>query len=613
MRNTMRWLVLAAGLWAGTALAQSVGDKEWLKLEKAIQRGDADAPRLAVGSYGAKALPLLLTALQARQDPVREAAASELRDLARRDAESADLRQAMPVLRESLRDPDGEVVTTVASALAILGESDAALAEARRAVLRSGESRPHVRFNAARGLIGLDPDPALLPELLAFLFDNVPGNNRGNWDVEHGIVENHDIAMEALTRLAARNDRRLIPPLLAELDTAHPVLPSIMRVLPYFDPDPENWAEVLLDLTRSPGDNIREVAWELLGKADAPEQIAVWWPVALKALDDAGARAHALRAISQLRGVRADGLERIATLLLDTSADAGVREVAAEVLYDACSDNLGRGDAATKTAARRITQSAYRDLLSREPMGELFEEVDGKLPYLELGDLGVAELALAAAERNPDPKAQVVLLQTVAWAGERARPAFARTQAFTNSSDAAVKEAALAALDRLDAAWRARDARAAATGASAAASASSAAATTAPSSNGGGVPVKPRAAAQALLKQRKLALGFPGLYEAVRRGDAEAVAAQIDAGVAINTPAQLAPAAQFKITPLQAVVDYCHITELVSQDKLLAMARALLARGADPAVRGSRERGALETAIDHQCPQPLIDVLVAGH
>jgi hypothetical protein len=116
-----------------------------------------------------------------------------------------------------------------------------------------------------------------------------------------------------------------------------------------------------------------------------------------------------------------------------------------------------------------------------------------------------------------------------------------------------------------------------------------------------------------MLKQRKLAVGFPGLYEAIRRGDAEAVAAQIDAGVAINQPAQLAPAVQFKITPLQAVVDYCHVTELVPPDKLLAMARALLARGAAPAVRGSRERGALETAVDNHCPQALIDVLVAGH
>lgn len=587
------------------ALAQAPGDKAWLKLEKAIARGDEQAPAQAVADYGDQALPLLLSALQSREDALREAAAGELRDLARRQPESARLREAMPALRAALRDPDGEVVTTLASALARLGEPEAALAEARRAVLRSGESRPHVRFNAARGLIGLDPDPALLPDLLAFLFDNVPGNNRGTWDVEHGIVENHDLAMDALERLVQRGDRRLIAPLAAELDTAHPVVPSIMRVLAAFDPDPEDWPQRLLDLTRSPGDNIREVAWELLGEAQAPEQVNVWWPAALAALDDAEARGAALGALLDLRGMRADGLERVAAVLLDRGIDATQRETAAEILYDASNDNLGRGDAATKAAARRITHEAFRAFLASEPAGELFQDVDDKLPHIGLGDLGVAELALTAAEGNPDAAAKVILLQSVAWSGDRARPLFARVQAFTQSSDAAVKEAALAALDALDAAWRAREARSAAAPAGATG-------TPPASGNGGGIPVRARAAALALLKQRKLAPGFPGLYEAIRRGDAEAVAAQIDAGVAINAPAQLAPAAQFKITPLQAVVDYCHVTELVPQDQLLAMARALLARGADPAVRGSRDRGALETAVDSQCPQALIDVLVAG-
>lgn len=611
MRNPMRWLAVAALGLVLVAQAQTPGDKAWLKLEKAIARGDHSAAAQAVAGYGEQALPLLLAALQSREDAVREAAAGELRELARRDTDSVALRAAMPALRAALQDRDGEVVATLASTLALLGDTDAALADVRRAVLRSGESRPHVRFNAARSLIGIDPDPALLPDLLAFLFDSVPGNNRGNWDVEVGIVENHDLAMEALTRLAARNDRRLIPPLVAELDTAHPVVPSIMRVLAAFDPDPEAWPEVLLRLTRSPGDNIREVAWELLGEAQTKEQLAVWWPAGLAALDDADARGAALGAILDVRGVRADGLERVAALLLDRSVDARQRETAAEILYDASDDNLSRGDAATRSAARRITQTAYRDLLASEPAGELFQDVDDKLPHVGLEDLGVAELALAAAERNPDVAARVVLLETVAWAGDRARPLFAQVQAFTASPDATVKDAALKALDRLDAAWRAREARTAASGGSTSPAASPS--TVVAGSQGGGIAVKARAAAQAMLKQRKLAVGFPGLYEAIRRGDAEAVAAQIDAGVAINQPAQLAPAVQFKITPLQAVVDYCHVTELVPPDKLLAMARALLARGAAPAVRGSRERGALETAVDNHCPQALIDVLVAGH
>jgi hypothetical protein len=61
----------------------------------------------------------------------------------------------------------------------------------------------------------------------------------------------------------------------------------------------------------------------------------------------------------------------------------------------------------------------------------------------------------------------------------------------------------------------------------------------------------------------------------------------------------------FQITPLQAVVDYCHHTTLVDADTLLKMAALLLERGADPGLKGSRDRSALETAFDSQCPEPL--------
>jgi hypothetical protein len=593
------WIVLA-----GTALAQSPHDREWQKLEKQIARGEHEFVELVLVRYGEAGLPLLLQALAVRDDAVRESAASELRKLAGRSGDSATLRAAMPQLRGALRDPDGAVVVGIAGALESLDEPRGALAEARRDVLRSPDSRAWVRFEAARGLIGEDPPAALLPDLLAFLFESVSANEDGSWDVDTGIVENHDLAMQALTRLVEQGDRGLIAPLQSELDTAHPVVPSLLRLLAHFDPDPDAWAGTLLRATRSPADTVREVAWELLGEARTPEQLDVWLPVALAALDDPAAREDALDAISDLRGVRVEGFERIAALMLDRGLEADLREDAVEVLYDASDDNLSRGDAAAKAQARRISQDAWRRLLATEPDGELLQAADDKLPYLGLSSLEVGTLALEAAERNPDPAAQAVLLKSVAWAGSPARPLLARVRPFAERAEPAVREAATAALQALDPAWSVRE--------SVAARQAGALATAPARAAGGGVPTLGRDAARALLARRKLAVGFPGLYEAIRRADPEAVAAQIDAGVAVNTAGKLAPSVDFSITPLQAVVDYCHITELVPAPKLLAMAEALLARGGDPSLRGSRDRSALENAIDVQCPAPLVDLLAGG-
>ncbi len=107
----------------------------------------------------------------------------------------------------------------------------------------------------------------------------------------------------------------------------------------------------------------------------------------------------------------------------------------------------------------------------------------------------------------------------------------------------------------------------------------------------------------------RAAASFPRLYEAIRTGDLRAFDAELDAGLAINQAHRLAPAAEFRITPLQAVVDYCHVTELVSTETLVAMARVLLQRGADPGLSGSRDRSALEGAVDSQCPPELVAVL----
>ena len=136
MRNPMRWLAVAALGLVLVAQAQTPGDKAWLKLEKAIARGDHSAAAQAVAGYGEQALPLLLAALQSREDAVREAAAGELRELARRDTDSVALRAAMPALRAALQDRDGEVVATLASTLALLGDTARRCAPRRAALGR---------------------------------------------------------------------------------------------------------------------------------------------------------------------------------------------------------------------------------------------------------------------------------------------------------------------------------------------------------------------------------------------------------------------------------------------------------------------------------------------
>jgi hypothetical protein len=165
-----------------------------------------------------------------------------------------------------------------------------------------------------------------------------------------------------------------------------------------------------------------------------------------------------------------------------------------------------------------------------------------------------------------------------------------------------VRIAALSSLDSIDPAWRAREARASRP--------------LPPVRQASAPPPKPAPVqvekdSRAPRKSSGRA-NFPDFYATIRAGDLVAFRAQLDAGLHINAAQKIAPIVEFQITPLQAVVDYCHVTDLVDSETLLKMAALLLERGADPGLKGSRDRSALESAFDSQCPEPLRLLLQGG-
>ena len=116
----------------------------------------------------------------ANADPViRLAAAEEAWEQASRKPEAFASTQS--ALRVALDDGDAAVAMNAAGALAAMDVPETELAAARRRVL-SGGVRGYVGFLAARGLVGIDPAPPLLPYLLDYYLDAVEAEARGGSD-----------------------------------------------------------------------------------------------------------------------------------------------------------------------------------------------------------------------------------------------------------------------------------------------------------------------------------------------------------------------------------------------------------------------------------------------
>jgi hypothetical protein len=595
----MRLICCLLGLLlAGVATADP---KEIARYQRWVERGDVDGVDALARLHPASAAPVLAKALNQRDPQMRRAASNALWNLARDEKHADSVRAQTGALETALHDIEPGVAMNAAGALQALGWSREALAEPRRRVLHADAS-PYARFLAARGLIGIEPSDETTPALLDFLFANVREDNDGRPSTLAG-GQNQRIAHQAIADLVEADPAGSLPFLLHAMDSAHPAVPSLMLLVHPARARVPDWTERLLWQTGSPHPGARLRAWALLGELSEPADTRRWVPAAAQRLADSPEPAAIVSALAAQAGASSAANEALADLAAGASVDPALRRKALEALEIAAGETRSSADAEGRASAQGAGLRAAAAIL-REP-GDDEDLLRGAVFLARSFAPDPAERGRWYAERAlqaPRPARLLLLegLQILSW---QARDSLDRIRPLLDTDDADLRAQVEATLTALDPAWQARERRAAVP---------LAAPAPAPAPQ-----PPPRPALQLERDNRPAAPArrggsFPRFYEAIRQGDLRAFSAELDAGLAINEAHQLAPAAQFRITPIQAVVDYCHITELVSTESLIEMVRILLQRGADPGLSGSRERSALEGAIDSHCPAPLVEVLQGG-
>jgi len=596
----MRLLVLLlACLLASPAWANP---KEIARLQRAAERGDADSMKVLVMLHPTAAAPILAGVLRQRDPRTRRAAASAMWDLARGKGHAELVRRESAALEAALSDPDPSTVVNAAGALQTLGWSNESLADARRGVLFAADASGWARFMAARGLIGIEPAEALMPALLDYLFANVPENNDGRpSNLSGGAAQR--AAHQAIERQIKADPDASLPFLLQAMDSAHPAVASLMVLAHPARAGIPEWTSRLLGLSHSPHPGISSRAWKLLGEMRTPDEAARWVPEAARRLEPGSDAPLIVSALATQAGASSAANEVLADLAADSDSDRKLRLSALDALEKAASDIHSKASADGKASARGAGLRAASAIL-REP-GPDDELIRAAIYAARSFEPDRAERGRWYAQRTLTAArgTQPALLDAVQSTGRDGRGALDLLRPLLDSADAELRTHLEATLSAIDPAWQARERRAA---------------IPLPPEQRVTPPPAPKPVVAVEHDPRPAprtgaARGsFPRYYEAIRQGDIKAFQRELDAGLAINEAHQLAAVAQFRITPLQAVVDYCHITQLVSTETLVEMARILLQRGADPGLSGSRDRSALESAFDSQCPEALQEVLQTG-
>lgn len=427
----------------------------------------------------------------------------------------------------------------------------------------------------------------------------MPDNNDGRPSSASSALGQR-LAHQAIERQVKQDPAGSLPFLLHAMDSAHPAVPSLLALAHPARAGIEDWPERLLFFTRSTHPGTRTRAWALLGELAEPELASRWVPEAARQLRDGGPAERIVAALSAQAGASSAANEALAELAVDGASGMQLRLAALDALQRAASDVHSRADAAGKVSAQGAGLRAAGDLLAspdleaRQVNGVLFAVRD----FAPDGAARARWYAQRAAESRG--AIQLALIEAVGMIGSEARDSLDVLRGLLDGAEPALREQLVETLNRVDPAWQARERRAATP------LPPEQRVVQAPGQPAFDVERGPAAPAG------RSGGSFPRFYEAIRAGNLKAFQAELDAGLAVNQAHQLAPVAQFRITPLQAVVDYCHITELVSTETLVAMARLLLQRGADPGLTGSRDRSALESAFDSQCPEPLREVLQGG-
>ncbi len=544
-------------------------------LERGTPAKQVEAAGRLGPDFAAQTAPLLAKHLADADPVVRLAAAEKLWEQASRKPEAFVSTQ--PALRSALADADAAVAMNAAGALATMEVPESELAAARRRVLANGV-RGYVGFLAARGLVGIDPAPPLLPYLVDYYLDAVEAEERGGSD------DNVELGEKALAKLVATQDRGLIAPLSRSLDVTPPAMPYLLKLLAQFDPKPEGWTDTLLRYTDNAYPDTRERAWDLLGDQRDAASLERWAPKAARLLADRDMRRVALSALSDAAGRSAHGLPELAALANDAAADAEDRVRAIEILADAADTSDRDGLASVHAVARKHWEQVCTPILKTHDVDEAFKACRNDSSYIVADDGERARLIAAWLASNTYVEAKVVFLGSLESMWARAAPAAGSVRAERHHADPRVVQAAEAALTRIEPAWRERDARGVA----------------APAAS-----VAPAVAAAAVERSAGKGADGASLYAAVAKGDVAAVKKLVNAGN-VQLPVRYPQMQGTPPVPIVVAVNYCGIPPAAAG--LKAIIEYLRGLGADPDVTTHDGTPLLDQA-KYSCPPEIMDVL----
>ena len=345
-------------------------------------------------------------------------------------------------------------------------------------------------------------------------------------------------------------------------------------------PPPDHFARTLVTQSETPNVELVATAYELMSTLDQPADLAQWVPAAAGALQDARRQEGAARALRDVAGKTALGMPELARLADSTAPDT-VRITALAALAGA-SDATRELPQSVLAAAKPASLRAFQSVLARERAGPVFEQAARALRFTERDFSRSAAMYLVALKQNADPAAHIELLGYIAQAHSQAGALANELRPYTNTSDPAVRQAAVTALDSINPSWRESGVRTAAV------------------ASGGLVKAAPP---QAGAKGADLAR----FYGAVRAGDRAAIARLVNAGN-VNLPLILPDGATAPLTPIAGVLQHCGLPQ-VTPTRVASAVAQLVALGADPEQRAPNGSTALDYA-KAACPPEVQQALL---
>jgi HEAT repeat protein len=578
-------LAVAAAVAALLAMPASAADEAFVRASAGILQSRTmsvkdrvEAADSLARSAPAAAVPLLVDVLNDPSEPVRRAAARGLRTIARdgNPDDAAAARAAKPALSGALNDASLAVAMYAADALEALGEPKTTLADVRRKALRTPGAYSYERFLAARGLIGVDPPPALTPFVIDFVFEE---HARASGSDSAGARDNIAVANAVLAQLVRTGDRGVLAVLERAAAMNRPGSGDVLRAMALATPPPEHFARLLVAAADSPDAETVTVAFELMSKLSMPVDLNEWTPAAARALADPRRQEAAARALRAVAGKTVVGVPELARLATSNAPD-NVRTIALSALADA-SDGTRGLPAPLLTASKPAALDAFRTVLGRERPGPPFDEAARALRFTERDFARSAAMYADALKTNPDAGAQVALLGYIVQAHSEAGPLADDLRPFGSSSDTKVRDAAIATLDAIKPSWREAATRAAAV-------------------NAGALP-KP-AAPQPGAK----GIDMLKFYSALRDGDRTAIARLVNSGN-VNLPLVMPNGNLTGFTPIGGALQHCGLPQ-VTAARIAAAVTQLMALGADP-----EQRIGSQTLLDYAkaaCPPEVQQALL---